>query len=123
MKFNFSDLKYSHMQIREIVKIFKSLQDPTRLRIYALIVKAGPICVCELVEVTGIPQATVSRILGILKNADLVVDERCGRTVFYRLSDRLINRKISSLVTEYIKEDETYEKDIRKLRTIHRRRC
>ena len=42
-------------------------------------------CVCELTELVGADQSTVSKHLGVLKQAGLVADRREGTMIFYRL--------------------------------------
>ncbi len=41
-------------------------------------------CVCELTELVGADQSTVSKHLAVLKQAGLVDDRREGSTIFYR---------------------------------------
>ena len=61
--------------MREAVKIFKALSDPTRLRILILLMR-GDLCVCELVFVLKMEQSRISHQLRILRDADLVEDIR-----------------------------------------------
>ena len=43
------------------VKIFKALADETRLRIVALLLSEGELCVCDMIAAIKLPQSTVSR--------------------------------------------------------------
>lgn len=70
----------------DAVCALKALADPARLRVAALLRSAGELCVCEIVDVLGIPQYAVSRQLGVLKAAGLVEDRRSGQWVYYRMS-------------------------------------
>lgn len=45
----------------------------------------GERCVCELKALVGFEMPTVSRHLGILREAGVVEDEKRGQQVFYRL--------------------------------------
>ncbi|MBU0675894.1 MAG: metalloregulator ArsR/SmtB family transcription factor [Proteobacteria bacterium] len=74
--------------MRNITQLFKALSDPTRLRIVWLLQTGGELCVCDLMEVLGLPQSTVSRHLAYLRNADLVIDQRKGIWMYYRLPDQ-----------------------------------
>ncbi len=65
--------------------LFDSLADPTRRRILALLVDQGELCVCELTAAVGDIQPKISRHLGVLKEAGLVVARREGTWMFYRL--------------------------------------
>ncbi|MEE8577613.1 MAG: metalloregulator ArsR/SmtB family transcription factor [candidate division Zixibacteria bacterium] len=67
-------------------EFFKALSDPTRLRIVALLVR-NELCVCDLTEVLGLPQPTISRHMSLLKAARLVSDRREGKWVHYQLTE------------------------------------
>ncbi|HEY8119897.1 MAG TPA: metalloregulator ArsR/SmtB family transcription factor [Myxococcota bacterium] len=64
-------------------KIFRTLGDPTRLRILALL-EREELAVQELMEVLGMAQSRVSRHLGILREAKLLRDRRDGTFALYR---------------------------------------
>jgi ArsR family transcriptional regulator len=70
--------------MKQAVKVFKALGDPTRLRIVKLL-EGGELCVCQLIAVLGMGQSRISRHLSILKEAGLIVDNRKGKWVHYRL--------------------------------------
>jgi ArsR family transcriptional regulator, arsenate/arsenite/antimonite-responsive transcriptional repressor len=70
--------------MKEYLQLFKALSDETRLRLILLLAH-GEMCVCDLTEALRLPQSTVSRHLGHLKKAGLVVDSRRGVWSFYRL--------------------------------------
>lgn len=64
--------------------VLKALADPLRRRIVELL--AGEqLCTCHLVEETGAGQTTVSNALRVLREADMVDTEPCGRFTYYRL--------------------------------------
>lgn len=67
-------------------KVFKTLSDPTRVRILALLAR-HELAVQELMEVLGMAQSRVSRHLGILREAGLLSDRRDGTFVFYRFEE------------------------------------
>ena len=66
------------------MRTFKALADTTRVRIIKMLQNKS-LCVCELQEILGIAQSSVSRHLKILEDADLVEHEKCGQWVNYRL--------------------------------------
>lgn len=70
-------------------RICQALADPKRVMLLYLLVD-GPKCVSELVDSLGVPQPTVSRHLGVLRERDLVQAERQGTSVYYQLADRRI---------------------------------
>lgn len=65
---------------------FKSLGDPTRLRILALLFE-GERCVGDLAEHLDVSQSAVSHQLRILRAYDIVRYRKEGREVFYYLAD------------------------------------
>jgi ArsR family transcriptional regulator len=71
------------MSTEALQKIFKTLADPTRVRILALLDREE-LAVQELMDVLGMAQSRVSRHLGILREAGLLRDRREGTYVFYR---------------------------------------
>ena len=73
------------MDCRRRAKVFKALGHPSRL-FMALELSRGEQCVCKLQEMVGSDMSTVSKHLSILREANLVVDERRGSQVFYRLA-------------------------------------
>jgi ArsR family transcriptional regulator len=64
--------------------VFKALGHPTRLWM-AEQLAAGEKCVCELVEGVDADFSTISKHLTVLKQAGVVVDEKRGKQVYYRL--------------------------------------
>jgi DNA-binding transcriptional ArsR family regulator len=71
---------------RQITKVFKALSDGTRQEILRLLERQQ----CTVGEIVGnfsLSQPTISRHLSVLKEANLVVDQRHGQNVIYRLND------------------------------------
>jgi ArsR family transcriptional regulator len=70
----------------DLAGLFKVLGDPARLRLLSLIAAApGGACTCDLVEPVGRSQPTVSHHLKALREAGLIVGERVGTWVWYRV--------------------------------------
>ncbi len=63
----------------------KALAHPARLRILAML-SSGPLCVCQMTAVLRIAPSTVSEHLRELKRAGLLVEEKNGKFVSYRLA-------------------------------------
>jgi ArsR family transcriptional regulator, arsenate/arsenite/antimonite-responsive transcriptional repressor len=64
--------------------VFRALSDRTRLRILNLL-RGGELCVCDLVDLLGVPQPTASRHLAYLRKAGLVQARKQGHWSYYRL--------------------------------------
>jgi ArsR family transcriptional regulator len=73
--------------MRQAVKIFKALSDPTRLRILLLLLQRE-LCVCELAFTLKMEQSRISHQLRILRDTDLVEDIRDRKWTNYRIPDK-----------------------------------
>lgn len=67
------------------VRVVKAMAHPTRMFIVDELSRVGERCVCELTEMVGADMSTVSKHLALLKNAGLIIDEKRGNQVYYRL--------------------------------------
>lgn len=75
------------MNTESLAALFKTLSEPVRLRIIYLLLKAGELCVCDLVETLELSQSVVSRHLAYLRNNGLVSTRREGVWVYYQIVD------------------------------------
>ena len=73
-------------RLAEKAAVLKALGHPTRLFVVEELGR-GERCVCDLVDKIGADISTVSRHLSVLKHAGIVLDEKRGLQVFYRLRD------------------------------------
>lgn len=73
------------MNLKDWEKVFKALGQHLRLRILALLAEEE-LCVCELEEILGITQPAISQHLRVLKEANLVWEEKVSQWVFYHLN-------------------------------------
>jgi ArsR family transcriptional regulator len=71
--------------VKQASALYRLLGDEARLRLLRVLARER-LNVTELTGVLGLAQSGVSRHLGLLKEADLVVEERDGAYSFYRLS-------------------------------------
>lgn len=70
-------------------RIAKAMAHPTRILILEVL-QERDWCVCELTELVGADQSTVSKHLAVLKQAGLVEDRREGVMIFYRMRCKCI---------------------------------
>ena len=82
--------------------VLKALGHPTRLWMAEQLAD-GEKCVCELGEFIEADFSTISKHLAVLKQAGVVVDEKRGKQVYYRLKVPCI-LKYMSCVEAVIKE-------------------
>ncbi len=67
--------------------LLKAVADPVRLRLLSAIraTDGGEACVCDLTDLVGLAQPTVSHHLKVLTEAGLLERERRGTWAWYRL--------------------------------------
>jgi DNA-binding transcriptional ArsR family regulator len=80
--------------------IFKAMSDQTRRKIVELL-KEGPKTAGEISEHFLSAQPTISRHLNVLKNANLVVDQREGNFIIYRLNTTILQEWLVWLIEHF----------------------
>ncbi len=70
-------------------QFFKLLADETRMRCLLLIAREQRLCVCELTHALDESQPKISRHLAQLRQSGVLIDERQGQWVYYKVSDQL----------------------------------
>jgi ArsR family transcriptional regulator len=111
------------MAVQTLQRVFKTLNDPTRMRILFLL-EREELAVQELVQILDTAQSTVSRHLGILREAGLLRDRRQGTSIYYRFlapadaewSDTW------SLTRRSVADDATVGRDLANLELVLRQR-
>jgi ArsR family transcriptional regulator, arsenate/arsenite/antimonite-responsive transcriptional repressor len=82
-------------------RLFKALADPHRVRVLNTIAVSGePVCVCDLIEVLGVSQPTVSFHMKKLVDAGLLEREQRGVWVYYPLREDAVGRLRGVLALE-----------------------
>lgn len=76
--------------------ILKTLSDPTRLRLLALVMREE-LSVAELQEILGMGQSRISSQLALLRQVNLVSDRREGKKAFYSLRANLPQKSLALL--------------------------
>lgn len=74
-------------------KTLKALADPIRREILNLL-KSGSMSAGEIAEKFDVTGASISRHLSVLKDADLVRDEREGQFIFYELNASVLEETL-----------------------------
>ncbi len=74
------------MDMRQASQVYRLLGDEARLRLLRVL-SLERLNVTELTGILGLAQSGVSRHLGLLKDAGLVVEEKDGGFTYYKLSD------------------------------------
>ncbi len=82
----------------------KALSDPTRREILNLL-KKGKMSAGDIVEKFPVSGAAISRHLSVLKDADLIRDERDGKFIYYELNASVLE-EIMLWITDLKGDDE-----------------
>jgi len=107
--------------MRELEKVLKALGDKNRLRILKVLEKRK-MCVCEIADILGITQPSVSRHLKKLKDAGLIGGEQDGLWTNYylkRKAGRYIEVLLQSL-KRWLNEDKTIKEDLLRAKKVDR---
>ncbi len=104
--------------MRAPVTFAHALADEIRWRIIHLVF-AQSLCVCELADVLGLPQSTLSSQLKVIQKAGLLASERQGKWMFYRV-DPAFHPLLKTLFKHFGSSsltDAVLARDARKART------
>ena len=110
---------------KDVLSVFKSLSDATRLRILAILSK-GDFNVNELIEIMQMGQSRISRHLKILADSGLVRSRREGNWIYYAMTQpepRTDLFQAIQLAVNAAGSLENHEDDLQQLESIvqHRR--
>ncbi len=109
-------------KMRSTTNVYKALSDTNRLRILMML-KEKSLCVCEVVEILELANSTVSKHLSVLRNANLVMDEKSGRWVNYRIARAEESEDIDFVfahLERQLKNDDRVMRDREKLKGVDR---
>jgi ArsR family transcriptional regulator len=102
--------------MKTTVQYFKALADETRLRIMALLLASGELCVCDITATLQLPQSTVSRHLSYLKNAGWVIDRREGVWIIYAVTaDNDMKKQLADVLKVRLPDLSSVAEDIKKI--------
>ena len=106
--------------MRQFIAVLKALSDENRVRVVAAL-RGRELCVCQIVELLGLANSTVSKHMAILKQARLVDSRKDGRWIYYRLTDEEVlpeAAEATELVIRSLGKDDTIREDARRLKEI-----
>ena len=94
-------------------ELFDLLSDKTRLRCLMLLLNVEELCVCELTTTLQLSQPKISRHLASLRKLGIVIDERRGLWIYYRMNPNLPTwaEDILNTASKTISEQEPYQSD------------
>ncbi len=90
-----------HEVFESVARYFSVLGEPTRLRILHALCREEK-CVNDIIKVTGLAQANVSRHLGLMYQAGLLARRREGTQIFYRVADPMYVELCRTVTTQVV---------------------
>jgi len=81
------------IDMRNFMNITKALSDATRIRVL-LALRQQELCACQITELFGLAQSTMSKHFYLLRQAGLVDSRKEGRWVHYALPGRNAPRTV-----------------------------
>lgn len=113
----------SEKYMRKLTKMFGALSDANRLRILKML-EGKPMCVCEITSVLKLAPSTVSKHLTILRDSELIHDDKDGKWVQYSLNNNTAEKEIKDIlkiIRNSLNETKQAIDDIKKAKTISRK--
>ncbi|HEY9095032.1 MAG TPA: metalloregulator ArsR/SmtB family transcription factor [Hydrogenophaga sp.] len=94
-----------HEVFESVARYFSVLGEPTRLRILHALCQEEK-CVNDIIQVTGLAQANVSRHLGLMYQAGMLSRRREGTQIFYKVADPMYVELCRSVSVQLISRTE-----------------
>lgn len=108
--------------MRQFLNITKALSDENRVRVL-MALRAGELCVCEIIDMLGLAPSTVSKHMSILLQADLVECRKDGRWHYYRLAGSEVSPAgpaTHEWMAALLKDDKRVAQDLKQMKKICR---
>ena len=108
--------------MKKTIKILKALSDENRLRIICLLLYKSGLCVCEIQEIIGLSQPTISFDLKKLEEAEIITYSKSGLWVNYTINENLDTtlKNIINLLVNEAKKDKKIREDLIKAEKVSR---
>lgn len=109
--------------LKNMTKVLKALADENRIKILYLLNEKKDLCVCEIREIIGLSQPTISSHLRLLENSGLVTYRKDGKWVNYSINP-VLDKRISQMINNVfsiIEFDEIVKKDRMTVNEINRK--
>jgi ArsR family transcriptional regulator len=106
--------------MREILAVMKALADENRLRVVVAL-QGRELCLCQIVELLGLANSTVSRHMSILHQARIVESRKDGRWSYFRLARENESPEAAaaaSLAMNSLERDDKIRSDAKQLKQI-----
>ena len=109
-------------KLKQTTKIAKALADENRIRILCLLKNKKDLCVCEITDIIGLAQPTISSHLKLHENADLIESFKDGLWVNYNISSFLdsFSSEFIEVLYKNLKNDKQIKIDEENAKKINR---
>ena len=104
--------------MREFMNLTKALADSTRIRVL-LALRQQELCACQITELFGLAQSTMSKHFYLLRQAGLVDSRKDGRWVYYALPGKTASavvRRALEWVEQSLSDDPRIAEDTKNLK-------
>jgi len=103
----------------DLPQLYKALSEEPRLRILALLMRHGELCVCDVEAALGATQSKTSRHMRYLAQVGLVEDRREGVRMHYRIVERAgpDRARVLDGLRSFADEEWRWEEEEMRLRT------
>ncbi|MDD5622148.1 MAG: metalloregulator ArsR/SmtB family transcription factor [Actinomycetota bacterium] len=110
--------------LKKITRVLKALADENRVRILYLLGERKNLCVCEIREIIGLSQPTISSHLKVLENNGLIIFTKDGKWVNYSLNSNLDNKikQIIDSIFSIVEIDAEVKKDLDRVNKVDRKK-
>ncbi len=108
--------------MREKIELFKVISEINRVRILMMLM-TKPLCVCEITEVLGLTNATVSNHLSNLRKNGFITDEKDGKWINYRIAENITDPIIINVLEslpEWFANEKIIKDDLIKVAQVDR---
>lgn len=95
------DFRRDYERLSETADLLKVIAHPVRLCILRGLLEQGPCNVTKIQGCLDLPQSTVSQHLGRLRTAGLIVGERNGTEITYRVKNEQLAQLVRELVNSH----------------------
>ena len=109
-------------KLKRTIKIAKAIADENRIRILCLLKNKKDLCVCEITNIIGLAQPTISSHLKLLENAGLTESFKDGLWVNYNIADSLdpFSAEFIEVLYKNLKNDKQIKIDEENAKKINR---
>jgi len=111
--------RYMSATAMKLLQIYRCFCDETRLRILHLL-KQGPLCVCHFQDILKLPQVAISKHLAYLRSHEMVLAQRHGKWMIYRLPEKIFPELDMQLrcLQDCVTSHPVFQKDLDRLKKM-----